>query len=145
MYDVTLCKDCNGQDICIHYHRAMTNAGRIDMSITSCVFKEKLGGGEIPQANEPLLAPRPARQYENFKAMSKQAKEEGKKRKPVVSLIKEEVTESEALTVCKSCEGTTYVSDIVPCDKCGAETCSNCRTEIAETNKKLCDKCWSEE
>lgn len=143
-----LCPQCNNKDICKVYDFMTKNQHIAEGIITKCKYtKDAITHSEevTDPLNAPLLAPKPVRQYQNFKNLSKQAKEENKKRKPVVSIIKEETTESEALTVCSSCEGTTYVSDIIPCTKCGKDTCSNCRTEVVETGQKLCDKCWSEE
>lgn len=145
----SLCTDCTNKDICKIYDFLCKNQFIAESVITKCKHNKNSEHSEEPLVEDslsaPLLAPKPIKQYTNFRAMAKQAKEEGKKRKPVVSIIKEETTETEALTVCTSCDGTTYVSDIIPCSKCGKDTCSNCRTEVVETGQKLCDNCWSEE
>lgn len=138
-----LCIDCDIRSVCKLNEFLKAHSDILDVTINTCAFNKEIV--ERESANAPLLAPRPARQYQNFKELSKQVKEEGRKRKPVVSILKEETTESEALTVCSTCNGTTYVSDIIPCTKCGKDTCSNCRTEVVETGQKLCDDCWSEE
>ena len=149
--NLQLCRNCKNISICRIYDLLNANTHIVEVDINNCKqYRSDEAEGSThsnitDSMNAPLLAPRPTRQYLNFKEMSKQAKEEGRKRKPVVSIIKEETTESEALIVCNTCGGTTYVSDLIPCTKCGKETCSNCRTEIAETGEKLCDDCWSEE
>lgn len=147
--NLQLCKNCKNVSICKIYDLLNSNMHIVEVTMQHC---KQFNSNEVDNTNNitdslnaPLLSPRPARQYQNFKELSKQVKEEGKKRSPVVSILKEETVETEALTICKSCGGTTYVSDIIPCTKCGDETCSNCRTVVVETNQKLCDKCWSEE
>lgn len=138
-----LCTNCDIKSICKINDFMKTYADIVDLTLNSCTVSKQTDA--IESLNAPLLAEKPVRQYQNFKDLSKKVKEEGKKRSPVVSILKEETVESEALTVCNTCGGTTYVSDIIPCTKCGKETCSNCRTEIAETKQKLCDDCWSED
>lgn len=139
-----LCTNCEIKSVCKINDFMKTYADIVDLTLNSCSVA-KQSSEPIESLNAPLLADRPIRQYQNFKGLSKQVKEETKKRSPVVSIIKEETTEAEMLTVCKTCGGTTYVSDVIACTKCKKETCSNCRTEIVETGQKLCDDCWSED
>lgn len=139
-----LCTNCEIKSVCKINDFMKTYADIVDLTLNGCSIA-KQSAAPVESLNAPLLADRPIRQYQNFKGLSKQVKEETKKRSPVVSIIKEETTEAEMLTVCNTCGGTTYVSDVIACTKCGKETCSNCRTEIVETGQKLCDDCWSEE
>lgn len=160
---MNICSDCNSKFICRIADFVNKNSNIASITINSCTVKSTVGS-EIaqpifPHSYEhisPILTQEgrdiinsgaaeyiTPKSYANFRDESNSFEAEiSKKKRKIVSIVKEAPANKKEIVVCSQCRGATYEDDLGKCSVCGKDICSGCGVESIETKERFCNECW---
>lgn len=160
---MNICNGCSSKYICRIADFVNKNSNIADIVIKSCTVGDAAASGTtesvsshsfdriapiqtndgydiISTVTAEYIAPK---SYINFRDESNSLEAETLKRKrKIVSIVKETPADKKEIVICSQCSGATYEDDLGKCSVCGKDICSGCGVESIESKDRFCNECW---
>lgn len=160
---MNICKNCSSKYVCRIADFVNNNSNIAEIVVNSCTAKSEAeaeaiqpifsrsydyaspiltqDGNDIISAGTTEYVP--PKSYKNFRDESNNLEAEIlKRKKKIVSIVKELPSDKKKIVVCSQCSGATYEDDLGKCSVCGKDICSGCGVESIETKERFCNECW---